>query len=1072
MRDFTQIVHKVADEYKMFLTDLNNSQCLHMAKIELFLCGLLELGLMDQDIADAWSLLYGYHQYNRKLICKLTEEQQELLSKLRGYMQLISGSNTFHRNLEIYLAYPKRIRLFEIEKQEKVMILRANAPALYTKRSETLKRALKEKVLFKSNKQEFLQKQVGYFYNGMLLEKVKFPSYAIERAHSIRQTILDRVSNISDIYVSKKEIIQTAQYMDTIISNRNYEERAKKIFFEVATNNNEFQEKTSFKLNEITNIVGRVGSGKSTLVEIFVTLLAKKGYKATIVVDSVFAILQYIKMFQELDIKTVPIWGYRNRQMHIEKGISHLKEKNFDDIKQCNYHQWLAEICVLDGLRGASDLYTPFVTGKEPCLNIIDDLKKEEKMQCPYYDICPSHKADNDLNKAVVYITTPAAFIKTKVSSVNWKENIRVSEFIYYMSDVVIFDEADRVQIQFDQSFAESLTLFDDTGKSYLNALAPKVESWHCTNRIDHARDSRVQKWYIEFRNTQRCCDLIIAAIKESKWLVNKLEGRYYTAYSLTDILENQMSKETKLQKRLQELRDYVGGILRNEDSKIYSLYHMMLSGQVSREELNLEIQRWWLQEDKNYDDNMIDCIKYIILSSGFEKGLKKVVNGLDEIEDLKELEIESIGTFYKAIKDYLPFIPTSPMGNIFGFRITVDERRELKSFIVFKATGMGRWLLTNYHRLYFALDKKIGPKVILLSGTSWAPNSYSYHLDIPVDILLKGTEDDFNAVAESEFMLDPILCEGEYISVSGTSEQIRINNLQKIVQGLFKCGNGFSSKKSKIEQELEKLEEDRKKILLLVGSYEEARKTKAYLDGFLRREGTIKNDEVMLLIRDQEESELAEEEVITRGQVAAFGTSNAKVLIAPLLALERGHNILNEDNRAAIGAVYFLIRPMPVPNDMNIILHMLSSNTIRKMNKTTHLNIYQYIEWVKTQRNYTMMRMQQLLINSQYIGYKQLSEEERTALCMTQFVTICQVVGRLVRGGCRARVHFCDAKFAPQSLKNEKDTSQTSLLVGIIKALAPYMEKDENEIESIIAKQLYYPFYKGLKECEGLRYE
>ena len=34
----------------------------------------------------------------------------------------------------------------------------------------------------------------------------------------------------------------------------------------------------------------------------------------------------------------------------------------------------------------------------------------------------------------------------------------------------------------------------------------------------------------------------------------------------------------------------------------------------------------------------------------------------------------------------------------------------------------------------------------------------------------------------------------------------------------------------------------------------------------------------------------------------------------------------------------------------------------------------------------------------------------------MTLFVTMCQVIGRLIRGGCKARVHFCDAKFAPNT--------------------------------------------------------
>lgn len=113
---------------------------------------------------------------------------------------------------------------------------------------------------------------------------------------------------------------------------------------------------------------------------------------------------------------------------------------------------------------------------------------------------------------------------------------------------------------------------------------------------------------------------------------------------------------------------------------------------------------------------------------------------------------------------------------------------------------------------------------------------------------------------------------------------------------------------------------------------------------------------------------------------------------------------------------------------------------------------------------------MQELLIKSERLGYKQLNPNEREALCMTLFVTMCQVIGRLIRGGCKARVHFCDAKFAPNTVKNEYDTEKTSILVGIIKTLDKLMES-EDAVEKELAYKLYYPFYKGLKECGGLKY-
>lgn len=304
-------------------------------------------------------------------------------------------------------------------------------------------------------------------------------------------------------------------------------------------------------------------------------------------------------------------------------------------------------------------------------------------------------------------------------------------------------------------------------------------------------------------------------------------------------------------------------------------------------------------------------------------------------------------------------------------------------------------------------------------------------------------------------------------IEVSGSNLNKRVEKIETIVKSLVKVTG--RTKKSKLAQELDKLEENRKKILLLVGSYKEATAIKKFLDVVLTNDGYIKKEEVCLLVRDNEEEVSSEN--ITRGDVTEFGTMDKKILIAPLMALERGYNILNENNKAAIGSVYFLVRPMPIPNDMNIIVNKINSRCMENLSDKNSKDILEHINWVKSNRDESLKLMQKLLIKSERLGYKQLNDEDREALCMTLFVTICQVVGRLIRGGCKARVHFCDAKFAPNTIINEEDTEKTSILVGIIKTLDKLMES-ENVIERELTNKLYYPFYKGLKECEGLKYE
>ena len=55
-----------------------------------------------------------------------------------------------------------------------------------------------------------------------------------------------------------------------------------------------------------------------------------------------------------------------------------------------------------------------------------------------------------------------------------------------------------------------------------------------------------------------------------------------------------------------------------------------------------------------------------------------------------------------------------------------------------------------------------------------------------------------------------------------------------------------------------------------------------------------------------------------------------------------------------------------------------------------------------------------------------------RRALIWSQQVSIWQVIGRLVRGGCEAQVFFCDAKFAPRTaqIAEEDEGENTSILL------------------------------------------
>jgi hypothetical protein len=112
-----------------------------------------------------------------------------------------------------------------------------------------------------------------------------------------------------------------------------------------------------------------------------------------------------------------------------------------------------------------------------------------------------------------------------------------------------------------------------------------------------------------------------------------------------------------------------------------------------------------------------------------------------------------------------------------------------------------------------------------------------------------------------------------------------------------------------------------------------------------------------------------------------------------PLLAVERGHNILNEDNQAAIGAAYFWVRPHPRPDDLTS-----TCSCGQQLGRWHHDggDFGETVEVASSARSDSwLMLTGRSWLRLPWI-YSTLPEEERSMVTWTQLVTIWQVVGRL----------------------------------------------------------------------------
>jgi hypothetical protein len=439
--------------------------------------------------------------------------------------------------------------------------------------------------------------------------------------------------------------------------------------------------------------------------------------------------------------------------------------------------------------------------------------------------------------------------------------------------------------------------------------------------------------------------------------------------------------------------------------------------------------------------------------------------------------------------EDYRPLVPESPMGNILGFQFQSDDsgtgETQSGELRFFRCTGSGREALLGLTSLT-AADGLPSPHVVLMSGTSWAGTSTRYHVLTEVGAILRPPQDELDAIARTTFTTCFLKgTDGKPLKLSGTKPQLRPLMLEKMLGQLARPRPDGSP--SPLQAELAAISDDkRRRLLILTGSYDEARKAADYLETIERWAGRV----CRLVSDDAEQDHLwrltaqvtrpargGPAKVLRRGDVATFAETGAEILVAPLLAIERGHNILNDEGTAAIGSVFFLARPHPRPDDIGLAIQAVNDWAARMLRDGN------FDELVRSQpsldaagkqfRHLARVKWHRLLTRE--LAWSRLSLEEKISFTWDQLVVIWQVIGRLVRGGVAARVVFVDAPFAERQAQGlGGDTARTSLLVSMLHVLAPYCGDHPDAelpgsgepapaLDRVLVTTLYQPLYAAL---------
>lgn len=137
------------------------------------------------------------------------------------------------------------------------------------------------------------------------------------------------------------------------------------------------------EIDKITNLVGMVGSGKSTLMKVLSYHLAKADKKVVLVLDTVSSVLEMCYYLSQFGVSVSPVIGRSGREKYIDQ-VAKAQEKYL----QNEYSKYLTAPCIIDGMaKNKSDKSSAPMFGNEPCRSL---MKNKKHYNCPYMDICPA----------------------------------------------------------------------------------------------------------------------------------------------------------------------------------------------------------------------------------------------------------------------------------------------------------------------------------------------------------------------------------------------------------------------------------------------------------------------------------------------------------------------------------------------------------------------------------------------------------------------------------------------------------------------------------------------------------
>lgn len=851
-------------------------------------------------------------------------------------------------------------------------------------------------------------------------EKVKV-TFTEKTTFSSEKTVAIETRKIDSITITISELLDCAKEMKDMHPD-DYCYNILQSNVVKAVNEGKVSECKELSIAQTVNIVGMVGSGKSTFIKVLSYWADKNNRKIVVVLDTVAEVFNLWKYLHKFGVKCSPLIGRSERL----KYINQIAEPNKFCLPQ-EISQYLTNGCLVDGM---NDSETESLTyGKEPCFSL-KEMSKSGHRLCPYFDICSGSKMLRECYSNSVVLTTVAGFAVSRVG----KNREPFLEVALNGFDIVIFDESDRVQKTLDQLFMPETSF-----NHYIQESAKDCEQYMQQSPSVREKDKASQEYHELQLRTTGVMSCLSTALNWNLGKWNKLSaGEPFSALALLDDLKKDESY--KIPDHIyQQIYDLIDNEKAEELSSTLREALNISCMSTDFKQFNSLYNRWVEEEGNAFNRSHVKKtdvqdarLKLIICLIFFDHFIRKLSDAYAACHETSYGQNEIFGFLQTRFQDQQKYLPSALCGNLFGMK-----KNEQGDIVLFRQFAFGRSLMKDLP--YLRLDSEgnaIGPHVIMLSGSSWAEGSYEYHINRPVNYILEADGD------KREYLSKTIFSESGFTERVSGSGEASVEMLKKVTE-------------KSVQSIIDEYNRNAGKILVIVNSYKQTEIVQEILQNMLRKKQC--SAKVCRMVSDATSLKNVEG-IIRRGEVSRFASMQADILIAPAMAIERGHNIVDETGHSALGAVFFMVRPMSVPDDVQEKGSKLNGYMEAHCQRRKNESIWEYN--VRMRQEATIRWS--IVTGSAHYGLYNLDEDDQKDIVSTLFILILQIFGRLARVTDTTKpaphVYFMDGAF--------RKPPEAEQGFDCLNALGLYLDNMmQDEKNSEIAKTLYKPFYEAYKK-------